>query len=67
MAGIYLRLLERISADPAAALAHRMSLPGRAKAAVAVRSLAGQAPRPRTAGRSGAPGPDPMTAQEARP
>ena len=28
MAGIYLRLLEQISADPAAALARRLSVPG---------------------------------------
>src|SRR5579875_1651371 len=41
MAGIYLRLLERIRRMPAAALARRMSLPAAAKAAVAVRALAG--------------------------
>jgi 15-cis-phytoene synthase len=42
MAGIYLRLLEQqIVADPAAALQQRQSLPGKAKAMVAVRALAG--------------------------
>jgi 15-cis-phytoene synthase len=43
MAGIYLRLLEQIAAAPAAALRHRQSLPGTAKAMVAVRALAGSA------------------------
>ena len=41
MAGIYLRLLDQIAAAPAAALRQRQSLPGKAKAAVAVRALAG--------------------------
>jgi phytoene synthase len=41
MAGIYRRLLEQIDADPAQALAARMSLPGREKALVAVRGLLG--------------------------
>jgi 15-cis-phytoene synthase len=42
MAGIYLRLLEQqIVSDPAAALRQRQSLPGKAKAMVAVRALAG--------------------------
>ncbi|GAA2125332.1 presqualene diphosphate synthase HpnD [Streptomyces synnematoformans] len=41
MAGIYHRLLERIAADPAAVLRGRVSLPGREKAYVAVRGLAG--------------------------
>jgi 15-cis-phytoene synthase len=46
MAGIYLRLLEQqIVADPAAALRQRQSLPGKAKAMVAVRALAGIAER----------------------
>ena len=40
MAGIYRRLLVRIQGDPAAVLRGRMSLPGREKAAVAVRALA---------------------------
>ena len=65
MAGIYLRLLERISAEPGAALARRLSVPARAKAMVAVRSLACLAPRP-----AGWPGPldqDTMTAEEATP
>ena len=56
MAGIYLRLLEQIVADPAAALRQRQSLPGKAKAMVAVRALAGIPERiPATAGDS-APG-----------
>lgn len=41
MAGIYHRLLERIAADPDAVLRGRVSLPGREKAYVAVRGLAG--------------------------
>jgi phytoene synthase len=41
MAGIYRRLLALIAADPGQALDHRMSLPGRQKAVVAVRALAG--------------------------
>ena len=41
MAGIYRRLLEHISARPDAALAARMSLPGREKALIAVAALAG--------------------------
>ncbi|MFF0724315.1 presqualene diphosphate synthase HpnD [Streptomyces sp. NPDC004134] len=41
MAGIYHRLLERIAADPEAVLRGRVSLPGREKAYVAVRGLAG--------------------------
>lgn len=41
MAGIYRRLLARIAAEPAAVLQRRVSLTGREKAAVAVRSLAG--------------------------
>jgi phytoene synthase len=65
MAGIYLRLLEQISADPAAALRTRMSVPPRAKAMVAARSLAGLAPRP--AGHGRATGPETMTAEGAQP
>jgi 15-cis-phytoene synthase len=65
MAGIYLRLLEQIAAEPAAALRSRLSLPPRAKAMVAARSLAGLAPRP--ARRGSAPGPDAMTVEGARP
>ncbi|HEX4484389.1 MAG TPA: squalene/phytoene synthase family protein [Solirubrobacteraceae bacterium] len=42
MAGIYHRLLGRIEADPTSALRARMSLSGREKALVAVRSLAGR-------------------------
>jgi 15-cis-phytoene synthase len=41
MAGIYLRLLEQIGSDPAAALRERQSLSGKAKVMVAVRALAG--------------------------
>lgn len=41
MAGIYRRLLERIAREPAAVLHGRVSLPGREKAYVAVRGLAG--------------------------
>jgi 15-cis-phytoene synthase len=43
MAGIYRELLEQISAAPEVALGHRMSLPGRAKARIAVTALAGMA------------------------
>ena len=63
MAGIYLRLLEQIAAEPAAALRTRLSVPSRAKAMVAARSLAGLAPRlPR---RGGAAGQDTMSIEEA--
>jgi phytoene synthase len=56
MAGIYLRLLEQIVADPAAALRQRQSLPGKAKAMVALRALAGVPERiPATAGNAAAP------------
>ena len=41
MSGIYRRLLDRISADPTAVYTQRMSLSGREKAGVAVRSLLG--------------------------
>ena len=41
LAGIYRRLLDRIAADPEAVLRGRVSLPGREKAYVAVRGLAG--------------------------
>jgi phytoene synthase len=41
MSGIYLRLLKQIAAAPAAALRQRQSLPGRQKAMVAARALAG--------------------------
>jgi len=41
MAGIYRRLLEHIAASPQAALASRMSLPGREKAMIAAAALAG--------------------------
>ncbi len=53
MAGIYRRLLERIAADPEAVLRGRVSLPGREKAYVAVRGLAGLDAR-RTARGAGA-------------
>jgi hypothetical protein len=54
MAGIYLRLLEQIVADTAAALRQRQSLPGKAKAMVAVRALAGIPERIPAAGTSAA-------------
>lgn len=44
MAGIYLRLNQRFAADPTPILDRRLSLPGREKAAVAVRALAGRRP-----------------------
>ncbi len=56
MAGIYLRLLEQIVADPAAALRQRQSLPGKAKAMVALRALAGIPERIPATGESAAPG-----------
>jgi 15-cis-phytoene synthase len=69
MAGIYLRLLEHISADPGAVLQRRMSLPGREKAAIAAKALAGLGRvgrgAPRVAGRQ-APLPA-GTAAEDRP
>jgi phytoene synthase len=46
MAGIYLRLLDHMSAAPATVLQRRMSLPTKEKLMVAVRSLAGRTPRP---------------------
>ncbi|HEY5361081.1 MAG TPA: presqualene diphosphate synthase HpnD [Streptosporangiaceae bacterium] len=51
MAGIYLRLLDHISATPAVVLQRRMSLPAKEKIMVAVRSLAGLTPRPAAGGR----------------
>jgi len=42
MAGIYLRLNRRIRTDPTPVLTQRLSLPGREKALVAVRNLAGR-------------------------
>jgi len=50
MAGIYLRLLKQIAAAPAAALGQRQSLPGKEKAMVAARALAGIADRVPDAG-----------------
>ncbi|WP_037908204.1 presqualene diphosphate synthase HpnD [Actinacidiphila yeochonensis] len=50
MAGIYRRLLERIAAEPEAVLRGRVSLPGREKAYVAVRGLAGLDARRTAAG-----------------
>ncbi len=44
MAGIYRRLLERIEASPGEAVSHRMSLPVREKAWVAVRGMLGASP-----------------------
>lgn len=51
MAGIYRRLLERIAADPDAVLRGRVSLPGRQKAYVALRGLAGLDARQAARGR----------------
>src|SRR5215472_15226229 len=55
MAGIYFRLLEHITATPAAVLSRRVSLSAGEKALVAVRSLAAtvvRPPRPRRSGPS---------------
>jgi 15-cis-phytoene synthase len=58
MAGIYLRLLQQIAAAPSAALRQRQSLPGKAKAMVAARALAGIPPRmPAAAANPGTPAP----------
>jgi 15-cis-phytoene synthase len=58
MAGIYLRLLQQIAAAPSAALRQRQSLPGKAKAMVAARALAGIPPRvPAAAANPGMPAP----------
>ena len=43
MAGIYRQLLEHIAARPEDALAGRMSLPGKEKAAIAATAIAGMA------------------------
>ncbi len=59
MAGIYLRLLQQIAAVPAAALRQRQSLPGQAKAMVAVKALAGIAERVPAAAPSGLDAPVP--------
>jgi phytoene synthase len=57
MAGIYRRLLEHIAARPAEALAHRMSLPAREKAVIAVAALTGigRGRRPAGLARGGGP------------
>jgi 15-cis-phytoene synthase len=60
MAGIYLRLLQQIAAAPAAALRQRQSLPGKAKAMVAARALAGIPPRVPAATAQGAGVPAPV-------
>jgi phytoene synthase len=49
MAGIYRQLLEHIAAAPEAALAGRMSLPGKEKAAIAATAIAGMARPARSA------------------
>jgi 15-cis-phytoene synthase len=56
MAGIYRRLLEHIAARPQAALAARMSLPGREKAVIAAAALTGMGRR-RLGGRPTGAGP----------
>jgi 15-cis-phytoene synthase len=74
MAGIYLRLTQQITADPAAALRERQSLPGKAKAGVAFRALAGiaervpegDAPSPRPVTRP-SPGPSPSASPSTTP
>jgi phytoene synthase len=48
MAGIYLRLLDHMSATPATVLQERMSLPAQEKLLVAGRSLLGRTPVPRS-------------------
>jgi 15-cis-phytoene synthase len=48
MAGIYLRLLDHMSATPATVLQERMSLPANEKLLVAGRSLLGRTPVPRS-------------------
>ena len=48
MAGIYLRLLDHMSATPATVLQERMSLPANEKLMVAGRSLLGRTPVPRS-------------------
>ena len=48
MAGIYLRLLDHMSATPATVLQERMSLPAKEKLLVAGRSLLGRTPVPRS-------------------
>jgi phytoene synthase len=48
MAGIYLRLLDHMSATPATVLQERMSLPAKEKLGVAARSLLGRTPAPRS-------------------
>jgi phytoene synthase len=60
MAGIYLRLLEHISAAPSAVLQRRLSLSTGEKALVAARSLAGMARRParQAPARTGGVGPE---------
>jgi phytoene synthase len=70
MAGIYRRLLEHISARPEEALASRMSLPAREKAALAVRALAGMGRpgRPRKPGGPAAgPGQSPAPGASPEP
>jgi 15-cis-phytoene synthase len=53
MAGIYFRLLDHMTADPAGVLDRRMSLPAKEKLLVAARSLAGLSPASRGAGSRG--------------
>jgi 15-cis-phytoene synthase len=61
MAGIYFRLLDKISAAPQDALAHRMSLPTREKAAVAAKALSGLGRRRKAAHRRGGSSPEAST------
>jgi hypothetical protein len=64
MAGIYLRLLQQIAAAPAAALRQRQSLPGKAKAMVAARALAGNAVPVPAVGPLGPVAPEPGTPEK---
>jgi 15-cis-phytoene synthase len=67
MAGIYLRLLEQIVSAPSAALRERQSLPGKAKAAVAVRALAGIAERVPAHDAAGSPAAPDRRAEDTAP
>jgi len=63
MAGIYRRLLAHIAARPQAALEHRMSLPARQKAVIAVTALTGLA----RLGHGGRDGPTELAGSARRP
>jgi phytoene synthase len=65
MSGIYRQLLEHIAARPQEALDHRMSLPGRDKAIIAAKALAGLGMPRRAAAQ--APAPAAAPASQAAP